>query len=69
MEIYRYIYIEIYIYIYKKYSYERTINLAELHLKTFDFMFIHSLKENQADFKVTGKENLATISSEVRNNI
>lgn len=43
--------------------------MAELHLKTFDFMFIHSLKENQADFKVTGKENLATISSEVRNNI
>lgn len=58
----------LWIYIYIN-SYERTTNLAELHLKTFDFMFIQSLKENQADFKVTGKENLATISSEVCNNI
>lgn len=51
------------------YTYEESINLAELHLKKFDFMFIHSLKKNQADFKVIGKENLATISSEVCKNI
>lgn len=38
-------------------------------MKTFDFMFIHSMKENQADFRVIGKENLAAISSEVCNNI
>lgn len=48
---------------------ERSINLAGLYLKTFDFMFIHALKENKADSQIIGKENLAAVSSEVRNNI
>lgn len=57
-----------YIHFYKNIC-ETTINLAGLHLKTFDFMFIHALKENQVYFQIIGKENLAAVSSEVRNNI
>lgn len=64
MDVYGYINIYIFIKIC-----ETTINLAGLHLKTFDFMFIHALKENQVYFQIIGKENLAAVSSEVRNNI